>query len=255
MQVSLCLAIPRCSQWQGLFKKTRSSTEDNDGWYMLHGGITVRPAIYYFVQLRAWLDLHPNEVVVVWLTRHGNSGETGLTRDFPNRTTTDIETWLLCLHVYAADLPILAEYPAASVQAKQAFWAKLASLFKGMLFDTKNGTRSLKDTPMSTLIATGQRLVIYAADWKEFTDSSSFAIDAKGAVDNAPPGPAESTYDPKGTEEGGKAKKGGRMQKLLEQMASSHWTDKFKLVSSASNTQHPQHFWLPTHLCLPPPSS
>lgn len=123
------------------------------GWYMLHGVVTARPAIWYFIQLRAWLDAHPSELVVVWLTRHGDA---------------NVGT---------------AQYPATSVEEKRMMWDSLVDLFDGLLFDTDK--QGLFDTPLTQLIDSGQRLVIYAADHAEFTGGSSLAIDVGDGSDSS----------------------------------------------------------------------
>ena len=55
---------------KGTFEGGRESV--GRGWYGVHSALTKRPAMFYLVQLRAWLDSHPDEIVVLWLTQHGD---------------------------------------------------------------------------------------------------------------------------------------------------------------------------------------
>ena len=46
--------------------------KEKQTWRGLHMLQTKNTVETYFKQVRGWLDAHPSEVVVMWLTRHGN---------------------------------------------------------------------------------------------------------------------------------------------------------------------------------------
>ena len=46
-------------------------------WYSLHMMQSAAPSLQYFREIRAWMDAHPSEVVVMWLSKHGNTCATG----------------------------------------------------------------------------------------------------------------------------------------------------------------------------------
>ena len=39
-------------------------------------------------QIRNWLDAHPNEIVVMWLSKHGSECSTGVNQ-YPNTTIAE----------------------------------------------------------------------------------------------------------------------------------------------------------------------
>ncbi|CAE8631146.1 unnamed protein product [Polarella glacialis] len=121
-------------------------------WYCLHGCQTVHRAAEYLRPVRAWLDGHPKEVVVFWASRHGDYGATG----------TD-------------------QYPDTEPAQRQAFFQEVQAVFGGLLFDSSKGR--LNETSLSELWRRNERLVWYAADFVESTNSSFRALDARSKID------------------------------------------------------------------------
>jgi hypothetical protein len=91
--------------------------------------------------------------VVLWLSRHGNADDKGI-----------------------------KQYPGATPQVKQAFWKAFEDLFHGLLMDST--IASPNATSFQTLLSKNQRLVVYAADWAEFTGNSTRALDSHVNLDN-----------------------------------------------------------------------
>jgi len=120
---------------------------DSKDWYGLHCVQTNQKAFSYLQQIRQWMDEHPSELVVLWMSKHGSECKTG--QD---------------------------QYPDVSIDIKQAFWSKVEALFNGLLFDSSKS--QLGVTPLAELIQSNQRMVIFAADYKEFSNSSQYAIDS-----------------------------------------------------------------------------
>ena len=107
-------------------------------------------AMTYLTQIKAFLDAHPQEVVVLFTSYHGDQSSTGT-----------------------------KQYPNTPVSVKQAFWRQIVDLFDGgkLLFDGAAG-RLVNETSVGDLVKMGQRVVLYASDWAEFTGSDSRAQDA-----------------------------------------------------------------------------
>ena len=120
--------------------------QEGKGWYGVHFMQTRRPAMDYLMQVRQWLDDHPQEIVVIWLSKHGVPGATG--ED---------------------------QYPGASIEDKQRFWAEYCRLFDGLLIDTT--VSQFNSTPIGDLIGRSHRVVTFATDHKLMTNSSKYAID------------------------------------------------------------------------------
>jgi len=97
-------------------------------------------------QIRAWLDSHPQEIVVLWLSKHGN----------PCATGDD-------------------QYPSVSVDTKRAFWSQIQQVMGDLLVNHQK--YPLNSTTIADLISHNQRVVIYASDYVEFSNSSPFALD------------------------------------------------------------------------------
>eukprot|EP00756_Hemistasia_phaeocysticola_P021025 Hpha_TRINITY_DN15751_c1_g9::TRINITY_DN15751_c1_g9_i1::g.40825::m.40825 len=117
-----------------------SGLSDYD-WYSIHLVESNHKVVDYFTSLKNWLDAHPTEVVVVWLTKHGSSCPTG----------TD-------------------QWPGASVADKQKLWGQLRTLFGGLMFD--NSKSRVNETSYNQMLARGERVVFYVADYKELTGGS-----------------------------------------------------------------------------------
>ena len=74
-----------------------------------------------------WLFDHPAEIVVLWISRHGNDEATGE-----------------------------EQYPKVSVETKQAFWEQLQELFGDMLID--HDKTPLAQTSIEELVSLGTRI-------------------------------------------------------------------------------------------------
>jgi hypothetical protein len=117
-------------------------------WYCLHGCQTNHPSRQYLLQVRQWLDAHPKEVVVFWLSRHGDTSLDGT-----------------------------KQYPATTVAERRAFWSAIEQIFEGKLVDSSHG--DLNQVTMAEHWSTGAQVVIYATDYEQFTGNSTKAINAQ----------------------------------------------------------------------------
>jgi len=115
-------------------------------WYGLHFLETNSMVKQYFTEMREWMDEHQSEMVVIWMSKHGDQCAKG----------ND-------------------QFPGVSVPAKQAFWSVFTTIFAGLLVDSS--VHPYSSTPLNTLLANGQRLAVYASDWVELTSSSKYAVD------------------------------------------------------------------------------
>lgn len=120
---------------------------DKAEWYSIHFMQSKHSAEYYLHQIRDWLDVHPHEVIVLWLSKHGSTTATGK-------------------HAY----------PGVSPAHKHQFWDKFTTIFDGLLLQTNQS--SIFETPMAQLIQRNHRVVAFISDYKEFTNSSDVALDA-----------------------------------------------------------------------------
>lgn len=127
-------------------------SDDQPNWYSLHFMQSNSPAMIYMQQVRAWMDKHPQEIVVMWLSKHGGTNDVGE-----------------------------SQYPKTPVAAKQQYWTQIQSLFTGVLTDFS--VTKINETTVSDMILRNHRMVIYASDYEEFTSSSQFALDAR-LIDN-----------------------------------------------------------------------
>uniref|UniRef100_A0A7S1FDN4 Phosphatidylinositol-specific phospholipase C X domain-containing protein n=1 Tax=Noctiluca scintillans TaxID=2966 RepID=A0A7S1FDN4_NOCSC len=125
-------------------------------WYSLHGCQSQHRVITHLQHVRRWLDEHPKEILVFWVSRHGGNAMTG----------TD-------------------QYPATTAEERQVFFESVKEVFQNLMFDASLGP--LKDTSVATMWKRGCRVVWYAADFVESTNSSKFALDAM-KLDNIGPG-------------------------------------------------------------------
>ena len=121
-------------------------TDENPDWYSLHFLQSISPSTTYLKEIRKWIDAHPEEIIVLWFSKHGSECKTG--ED---------------------------QYPSTSVEEKQKFWAKVEEIFSGLLPDFTS-TR-INETSVSEMVKLNARIIIYASDYKEFTGSSQFALD------------------------------------------------------------------------------
>lgn len=126
---------------------------DKSEWFSIHFMQSTHPAEEYLRQIRVWLDEHPHEIVVLWLSKHGSTTATGQ-------------------HAY----------PGVSPTQKQQFWRKYTSMFDGLLLQTNES--SIFDTPVAQLIERNHRVISFVSDYAEFTQSSTQAMDA-AKIENA----------------------------------------------------------------------
>jgi hypothetical protein len=115
-------------------------------WYSLHMMQSTGTSLQYFKDIRAWMDAHPSEVVVMWLSKHGNECATGE-----------------------------EQYPSVSVEQKQEFWAEILTVFDGLAVDFSE--TKLNETSLSTMVERNHRAVFYVADYVEMT---GYAVDGAG---------------------------------------------------------------------------
>ena len=120
---------------------------DKNEWYSVHFMQSTHPAEEYMRQIRTWMDAHPHEVVVLWLSKHGSTTATGQ-----------------------------SAYPGVSPAQKQQFWNKFTTIFDGLLLQTNES--SIFDTPLAQLIQRNHRVIAFVSDYAEFTQSSPQALDA-----------------------------------------------------------------------------
>lgn len=124
-----------------------NSSKTVDQWYSLHFVQSNHLALDYLRQIRTWVDAHPQEVIVMWVSKHGG----------------------ICKHGQDA-------YPYVTVAQKQAFWAQMKAVFDGVLFDPT--VSSLNETSINDLVKLNHRVVMAMGDWAEFTGN-----DTKNSVD------------------------------------------------------------------------
>jgi len=120
---------------------------DKHEWYSIHFMQSVHPAEDYMRQIRRWLDDHPHEIIVVWLSKHGSTTATGQ-----------------------------SAYPGVTTAEKQQFWKKFIAIFDGLLLHTTES--SIFNTSMAQLIERNHRVIAFVSDYEEFTQHSPHALDA-----------------------------------------------------------------------------
>lgn len=124
-----------------------TSTAKQPGWRSLHFVQSNGFALDYLKSVRAWMDAHPTEFVLLWVSRHGGVCETGDTA-----------------------------YPGVSTEQKQAFFGQIKTVFDGLMFNTT--MNRLNETTLDELITTNQRILLAMGDWSEFTGSDPMSMDA-----------------------------------------------------------------------------
>jgi len=156
----------------------KPSTSKKD-WYSLHMVQSNNKALTYLQQAKDFLDNHPSEVLVLWISRHGSECAMG-TDQYPNTTPAE----------------------------RQAFWQQIKAVFGGMLFDReststmyqnsssssssgsagnsrgKATSQRLNETTIASMVAAGQRVVVYASDYADFTGNDTKAYDACTSLSN-----------------------------------------------------------------------
>lgn len=107
-------------------------------WYSLHMMQSTDTSMKYFRDIRTWMDAHPSEIVVMWLSKHGNECATG----------DD-------------------QYPFVTIEQKRDFWAEILDVFTGIAVDFSQSR--LNETSVSTMVERNHRAVFYVADYVEMT--------------------------------------------------------------------------------------
>lgn len=132
------------------FLDMRIMRQPNDGrWYSVHFMQTKQTVETYWREIRNWLDAHPEEVVVLWLSRDGN----------PSATGQD-------------------QYPNVTSEQKHAIWKNFTTIFQGVLLLNNTDEASLFTDSVASLIQRNYRLIPFVADYHDFTMSSPLALDA-----------------------------------------------------------------------------
>jgi hypothetical protein len=109
-------------------------------WYCLHFVQSKTPSIPWLQDVREWLDAHPREIIVLWISKHGNNCGT--------------------------------HYSGIANNILQAYWKQIQSIFNSVLFNTTQG-RPLNETTIGELLDRGQRVVVYLTDFDNFTGTAS----------------------------------------------------------------------------------
>ena len=135
------------------FRMMMEYSDPGSPWYSLHMVQSTSPALEYFQDIRNWLDAHPLELLVIFVSKHGNACKTG----------ND-------------------QYPNVTVTQKQYMWERIVELFDGVLVDFS--ITRLNETSIETMLTRGHRVVFYMADYAEFTKESNYALDQCNDVDN-----------------------------------------------------------------------
>lgn len=123
----------------------------NEDWYGVHFCQTQQPSWSFWLELYEWIVAHPTELIVVWISKHGD-----------NCGTT---------------------YDGIPLDAMQSYWHRITTLFGPLLFNTTFGTR-LNETTIGELLQRDQRVVLYASDYANFTGGGSAVAMNDCLVDN-----------------------------------------------------------------------
>ena len=127
-------------------------------WYSLHMVQSVALALDYYGDIRAWLDTHPGEILVIFVSKHGSGCKVG--QD---------------------------QYPNVTVAQKLYMWENMLDTFEGLVVDFS--LTALNETTISTMLERNHRVVFYMADYEEMTGSSQYALDQCADVDNGSKNP------------------------------------------------------------------
>ena len=128
-------------------------------WYSLHMMQSNAPATNYFKEIRSFIDTHPKEIVVLWVSKHGSQCAAGEN-----------------------------QYPNTTIAQKQQYWSEIMTLFDGVLVN--NAETLVNTTSIKDMITRNHRVLIYASDYVEFTNTSPYALD--GCLINNQLGPGVS---------------------------------------------------------------
>lgn len=174
----------------------------NFDWYGLHFVQTNQKAVTYLQAIRDWMDAHPTEIIAMWLSKHGSQCYTG----------ND-------------------QYPNVTIPVKQAYWMEVESIFANLLVD--HSRFSVNETSIYQLLQANQRVIIYAADYVEFTNSSPYALDSCKHLNNQLPGSVDS--EPSSYQE-----QVGLFQNSPTMLAQNKASNTFFLMSMASSSPEKQ---------------
>ena len=107
-------------------------------WRSLHFLQSNGLAIEYMKEIRHWMEVHPHEIIVLWISKHGSECAKG-EEQYPNVTSAE----------------------------KQDFFSEIVHLFEGLVVDFTQ--TSINETSVGEMLDRGHRLVMYASDYDEFT--------------------------------------------------------------------------------------
>lgn len=99
------------------------------------------------MQIREWMDAHPQEILVIWTSKHGNTCNVGQ-----------------------------EQFPNVSIAIKQWWWGNITEIFDGMMTDFD--VTMINTTTIGEMKERNHRVVFYTSDYEEMTDSSNYALDA-----------------------------------------------------------------------------
>lgn len=116
-------------------------TNSNEDWYGMHMVQTVHTSFSFLQSMRRWIDEHPTEFIVVWMTRQGGTG----------KNSFDVN------HTVLID-----------------FWRRVETLFDGVLFN--HDSHRVNETTYDEMMARNFRVIFYVTAFENFTDSSPYAL-------------------------------------------------------------------------------
>ena len=121
----------------------------SDDWYCLHMLQSKKKAIVYLQEIRDWLIIHPSEIVVIWLSKHGSECATGE-----------------------------QQFPGVEKKVKRIFWKSIENMFISYL-----NTSNIRST-ISDFLRNNHRVIFLVSDYEEFTDNGTLAYDACEIINN-----------------------------------------------------------------------
>ena len=116
-------------------KKNSSSTHY---WYGVHLVQTNQQIFVYLKQINQWLLAHPTEIVVLWISRHGNACNT--------------------------------VYPNVPIDVLEELWTQIESIFGNRMY------RINDNLIYNDLIKNGKQIIFYVSDYKNITNGHDNAI-------------------------------------------------------------------------------
>jgi hypothetical protein len=131
-----------------IMRESDKTAGNSSHWYSIHFMQSRKTVANYLHEIRNWVDLHPHEVVVLWLSQHGN----------PSTTGDD-------------------QFPGVTSEEKEIFWQSYLEILDGVLLDRRES--SIFETPVVELIKRQHRVITFASDYQQLTRSSPYALDAR----------------------------------------------------------------------------